>query len=513
MFIPSIGSGKTYTMFGPDISDHPNSITSPQKMLLYNNKENEGIIIRACKEILHACELREKYGIHAEVYISFVEIFGTSITDLLRNGEACGHSRVASHQYVLSGASEMKIHNIHDIVAYLIKGDQQKRKAATAMNERSTRAHSIFILTLKQTKVDSNLKIVSKLFLADLGGSEQVKKSQVGAGESKKIIVPLDATMGMRTGTGAAADSISTSQQEQLQQHVEFSVGFELGTQMREAVNINLGLLALKKCIEALNNKSTYVPFKESKLTMLLSGGLGGNSKTSIIVCGNMHSEHAAETMAALRFGEKCALLEIELKRNNISILNGLLHNIEEEMKLLNQAIKEKEKWEIVTEHRIDVNAEEGTMEAAFAQERKVITVVRGAEAERKRLAYLLEQKEQLTGKLEDDDEETSYGDLKSVRAMDGVYEESKDNSKSSYNVIGFGRSAAMYDLGMNYDISLEEKLENVRFNEEVVDTKVPEVIRRKGKKWSSNVSVSDKTRKKRETANRSKWAYAGWSA
>ena len=33
-------------------------------------------------------------------------------------------------------------------------------------------------------------------------------------------------------------------------QNEDFSLGFELGAHMREAVNINLGLLALKKCIE-----------------------------------------------------------------------------------------------------------------------------------------------------------------------------------------------------------------------------------------------------------------------
>jgi hypothetical protein len=38
--------------------------------------------------------------------------------------------------------------------------------------------------------------------------------------------------------------------------------GFVLGDQMREAVYINLGLLALKKCIEALNSKSEHVPYQ-----------------------------------------------------------------------------------------------------------------------------------------------------------------------------------------------------------------------------------------------------------
>lgn len=34
-----------------------------------------------------------------------------------------------------------------------------------------------------------------------------------------------------------------------------------------------LGLLALKKCIEALNNQAAYTPYQDSKLTMLLSSG------------------------------------------------------------------------------------------------------------------------------------------------------------------------------------------------------------------------------------------------
>lgn len=88
------------------------------------------------------------------------------------------------------------------------------------MNDRSTRAHSLFIMSLKQTHPDTSVTLHSRLFLADLGGSEQVKKSGVDAGHTRE------------GGTE------------------QFSVGFELGAHMREAVNINLGLLALKKCIE-----------------------------------------------------------------------------------------------------------------------------------------------------------------------------------------------------------------------------------------------------------------------
>ena len=118
-------------------------------------------------------------------------------------------------------------------------GEQQKRRAATQMNDRSTRAHSLFIMSLKQTMAPqaklsltpstnyvgnehekTAITIQSRLYLADLGGSEQVKKSGVEAGI-------------LREG-----------------ETEEFSLGFQMGEHMREAVNINLGLLALKKCIE-----------------------------------------------------------------------------------------------------------------------------------------------------------------------------------------------------------------------------------------------------------------------
>lgn len=49
-----------------------------------------------------------------------------------------------------------------------------KRKAATAMNDRSSRAHSMVIAKIRQRNLHSMKEISSSLFLVDLGGSEQV---------------------------------------------------------------------------------------------------------------------------------------------------------------------------------------------------------------------------------------------------------------------------------------------------------------------------------------------------
>jgi hypothetical protein len=127
------------------------------------------------------------------------------------------------------------------------------------MNDRSTRAHSLFILTLKQTRPGTSVTLRSRLYLADLGGSEQVKKSGVEAGFLRE------------GGTD------------------QFSLGFEMGDHMREAVNINLGLLALKKCIEGEHHVIRLDYFPALRLCRLLSRGISVLHVSRAVVLNRHH--------------------------------------------------------------------------------------------------------------------------------------------------------------------------------------------------------------------------------
>ena len=49
-------------------------------------------------------------------------------------------------------------------------------------------------------------------------------------------------------------------------------------------MGINSSLLVLGKCIAALVEESSHVPYYESKLTMLVKGAFGGNSRTTVLV-------------------------------------------------------------------------------------------------------------------------------------------------------------------------------------------------------------------------------------
>ena len=56
------------------------------------------------------------------------------------------------------------------------------------------------------------------------------------------------------------------------------------GTELKEAQSINYSLAALGDVMEALDNKSRHIPYRNSKLTHLLQDSLGGNSRTLMIV-------------------------------------------------------------------------------------------------------------------------------------------------------------------------------------------------------------------------------------
>jgi kinesin family protein 5 len=390
------GSGKTFTMFGPDgvIPSSSKAAQSRDHAFGSISHEDSGIVLRVCAEVVEAVGHRAAFcGIESSIGLSYVEIFGDTVSDLLRNGARCGHSKVAAQCFVLNGAAEREVRSLSEIMQLLAIGEEQKRRAATLMNERSSRAHSVLILSLKQRDVRSGVVKESKAFLADLGGSEKVKKSQADTPSGQMVIVQPNAVADENAppNVNSGGNNIEAGLQQ-------FSTGFQLADRMREAVYINLGLLALKKCIESLNNQSDYVPYKDSKLTMLLSSGLGGNSKTSVIVCGSMEPVHAAETLSSLRFGESCALVQTEA-RSGASMLAGVLQTIDKEIVELEQIIVKNERWVERREERKDVFAEPGTFEAAAGGvETKKVYVVTGAEKERQRLEQLLARRAELTG-------------------------------------------------------------------------------------------------------------------
>jgi hypothetical protein len=131
------GSGKTYTMFGPD-DKASTSLTKVSPM--------GGIAPRALAEIFHAVEARAQ-SIGATVRMSYVEVFGDEIADLLRDGAPLDHWHGVAARMVSEGRMDFEVPSLADAEEHLRRAEGAKRRAATAMNQRSSRAHSVLLVS------------------------------------------------------------------------------------------------------------------------------------------------------------------------------------------------------------------------------------------------------------------------------------------------------------------------------------------------------------------------------
>jgi len=334
------GSGKTHTMyFGRK------DFVSEEDGLVTNET---GLIPRILATLLQAVEPRRKQQIDMQLSISYVEIYNEKVFDLLQNGQIVPHLSILQR-----GERKVPISSTQEIFEALNRGEACKSKARTDMNERSTRAHSLIMVSVVQTDLRSQASVESTLFIADLGGSERLGKSKV------------------------------------------------TGAQLMEAKNINMGLLTLKQVITALNKRSKHVPFLDSKLTTIMADGLGGKSKTRAIMCVNMDPRHAPETLETLRFGEECSLIKTKQASQNLKIVIDMVEEIDSQIKALDEEIRRKEQWETIETRREDILVERGTLEMAVNQKGgELIRTTRlvGAEQEHREIEQLFQKRRSLLG-------------------------------------------------------------------------------------------------------------------
>ncbi|KAI5628565.1 kinesin heavy chain, partial [Silurus asotus] len=244
-------SGKTHTMEG--------NLHDPNHM---------GIIPRIAQDIFdHIYSMDENLEFHIKV--SYFEIYLDKIRDLLDVSK----TNLAVHEdknrvpYV-KGCTERFVSSPEEVMDVIDDGKANRHVAVTNMNEHSSRSHSIFLINIKQENVETEKKLSGKLYLVDLAGSEKVSK------------------------TGAE------------------------GAVLDEAKNINKSLSALGNVISALaEGTKTHVPYRDSKMTRILQDSLGGNCRTTIIICCSPSVFNEAETKSTLMFGQRAKTI-----KNTVSV-------------------------------------------------------------------------------------------------------------------------------------------------------------------------------------------------
>ena len=79
------------------------------------------------------------------------------------------------------------------------------------------------------------------------------------------------------------------------------------GSQLSETMNINKSLLVLGSCIAALSDtkKKDHIPYRDSKLTKLLSDSLGKSGMTIMIACVSPSKHNIFESMNTITYAQR----------------------------------------------------------------------------------------------------------------------------------------------------------------------------------------------------------------
>nr|XP_036672234.1 osmotic avoidance abnormal protein 3 isoform X2 [Drosophila suzukii] len=246
------GCGKTHTMQGNE-----------------NLRSGSGIIPKCFDHIFETISMAN--NVRYLALVSYLEIYNENIRDLLNTNESTSMINHSLKEIPGIGVSvpTLTTHpviNANQCYDWLNLGNKNRVTAATLMNEKSSRSHTIFTITLEQSPffnsiaTENDLRGIrrGKLSLVDLAGSERQRK------------------------TGAQGD------------------------RLKEASKINLSLSALGNVISSLvDGKAKHVPFRDSKLTRLLQDSLGGNTKTLMISCISPSDISYDETISTLRYASR----------------------------------------------------------------------------------------------------------------------------------------------------------------------------------------------------------------
>ncbi|KAJ9665200.1 hypothetical protein H2201_004674 [Coniosporium apollinis] len=243
------GTGKTHTMRGG------------------KSLADRGVIPRLLSSIYRRSRKIEKDSggsTQVEVAMSYYEIYCDRVYDLFEPPDKRTPSglpiRDNNGKTVVVGLTERPCTTLKEFEQLYDQANVNRSTSATKLNAHSSRSHAI--LCVKVTQTTETHARISTASAIDLAGSEDNRRTE------------------------------------------------NVKDRMVESASINKSLFVLAQCVEAISRKQSRIPYRESKMTRILSLGQNNGLTLMILNLAPVRSYHL-DTLSSLNFANRTKKIEV----------------------------------------------------------------------------------------------------------------------------------------------------------------------------------------------------------
>lgn len=205
------------------------------------------------------------------VTLSYYEIYNDKVFDLFEspdNRSLAGLPlREKDGKTIVVGLSEHACEDLKDFERLYIEANNNRSTAGTKLNAQSSRSHAI--LMVKVTQVNGEETLTSTASAIDLAGSEDNRRTENGK------------------------------------------------ERMVESASINKSLFVLSQCIDAIGRGDKRIPYRESKMTRILSLGQNNGITIMILNLAPLRSYHL-DTLSSLNVSSRAKRIEVREIENEV---------------------------------------------------------------------------------------------------------------------------------------------------------------------------------------------------
>ena len=253
-----------------------------------------------------------------KIDVSIIEIYKEQVNDILdpkKTNLNLIENKLKKNKLIIENITTIAVSTENELNDVIYKGTIKRNTNSITMKEYTAKSHNIIIVTIYRYYKDKNCMRTGTLYLCDLEGSEKITKMNPDEGES-----------------------------------------------IEEQKLVNKSLSALANVVQALsikNDTTFHVPYRDSKLTRILSECLGGSAYTTLILTCTQNEYNLSETRNTLLFGERAKKIRNRpvinyetnadknpIMREVLNQRNELLNNLDEKERITQKALEYKKMYE-----------------------------------------------------------------------------------------------------------------------------------------------------------------------